>query len=83
MHNRIPYSEYPEFEGSGYKPHCTIIEHFKGSKLVENEIEKYKSHSFGEMMVENLEIILGGEGSPREKFNVLETFKLQIQPNIR
>ena len=76
LNDNIPYSEYPEFEGKRYKPHTTIVESVDSSSKLLQVLDKYRGYDFGEMKVETVDIILGGDASPGDKFKVLKSFKL-------
>jgi len=80
LNNNIKYSEYPKFEGKGYKPHTTIIELTNKSAKILDEIDKYKDHDFGEMKVNTINLILGGEASPNDRFKILRSFQLKAEP---
>ncbi len=79
LNDNISYSEYPELEGEGYKPHTTIIELKNSSLKLFAELGKYKDYDFGEMEVDTFNVILGGDASPKDKFKILRTFHLKAE----
>lgn len=76
LNNKIPFSEYPDFEGKGYLAHSTIIEEMNPNSKIFNALEQYKKRYFGRMIVRDIKIILGGEASPGDTFKVLKTYHL-------
>ncbi len=80
LNENIKYSEYQEFEGEGYKPHTTIIELINKSPNLLTEIDKYKDYNFGEMTVDTINVILGGEAAPKDRFKILKSFQLKAEP---
>lgn len=79
LNDNIPYSEYSEFEGKRYKSHTTIVELINPSPRLFAELDKYKNYDFGEMKVDTINIILGGDASLEDKFNILKSFKLRTK----
>ncbi len=77
LNKNIKYSEYPKFEGSGYMPHVTIVELSNPSRKLLAQLDRYKNYDFGSLRVNKLNIILGGDASPQDKFKILKSITLR------